>query len=303
VTRRDERAALERAVTAFVTTALGSDATRIERFDAFATNAVFAIDAGERRFVVKASALHDALRGEAWACARGADAGCAAPAILAFGRLEALDVSAFVMTRVPGHAVDAAHPALTEVGAQLRCLHDLRVPGFGNLAEAAWDERGEPALAHASWMEFLTAIVAGARDLSDMRAADLADAAIDAHATALAAVASGSLCHGDLKAAHVFVDAGRLAGVIDWGDAVVADPLWDVARFAHRADAESLALLLAGYDPDRTLADALAWRIPLYGALWNLVDAIVDHRLGGRFEVPLAAAMEGFARLVAVRTG
>jgi aminoglycoside phosphotransferase (APT) family kinase protein len=295
--------ALEAAVAAFATRALGCDATRVEPLDAFATNAVFAIDAGGRRFVVKASALHDALRGEAWACARGAQAGCAAPSILAFGRLDGFDLSAFVMTRIAGRAVDAAHSALTEVGAQLRCLHDLRVPGFGNLAEAGWNERAEPSLPHGSWLDFLSSIVTGARAFSDARGADAAAVAIDAHADALAAVESGSLCHGDLKAAHILVDAGRLAGVIDWGDAVVADPLWDVARFAHRADEASLAQLLAGYDPERTMSDEIAWRVPLYGALWNLVDAIVDHRVGGRFEVPLAAAIEAFARLRRDRAG
>jgi aminoglycoside phosphotransferase (APT) family kinase protein len=301
--RADAPGALESAVAAFVASELGSGATRIERLDAFTTNAVFEVDAGGRPLVLKASALHDALRAEAWACARGADAGCVAPAILAFGRLDGFDRSAFLMTRVGGRPVDAAHPALAELGAQLRRLHGVRAPGFGNLAEASWSEHAEPLLPHRSWMDFLAAIVAGARDFSDTRAADAAAAAIDAHADALAAVETGSLCHGDLKAAHILVDAGGLCGVIDWGDAVVADPLWDVARFAHRADAESLSLLLTGYDPERTRSDALACHVPLYGALWNLVDAIVDHRLGGRFQVPLAAAMQSLARLGANHAG
>jgi len=40
------------------------------------------------------------------------------------------------------------------------------------------------------------------------------------------------------------------------------------------------------------LVDELAWRIPLYGALWQLVDAIVDHRLGNRVGGALVLAME-----------
>jgi aminoglycoside phosphotransferase (APT) family kinase protein len=125
--------------------------------------------------------------------------------------------------------------------------------------------------------------------------AEAAAAAIDAHATALAAVEGGSLCHGDLKAAHILVDAGRLAGVIDWGDAVVGDPLWDIARFAHRADGGAVSLLLEGYDPARAMVDELAWRVPLYGALWMLVDAIVAHRLGRRVDASLEAAMGSLA--------
>ena len=39
-----------------------------------------------------------------------------------------------------------------------------------------------------------------------------------------------ALIHGDLGAEHVFVDAGRITGVIDWGDAVIGDPALDHGR-------------------------------------------------------------------------
>jgi aminoglycoside phosphotransferase (APT) family kinase protein len=287
----------EQAVAAFVASELGCEATRVVRVDAFATNAVYAVDADGRRFVVKASMLHDALRAEAWACARGADAGCATPAILGLGRLGTDDsMSAFIMRRVAGGPIVAGHPALPEVGVGLRRLHTVRLPGFGWLAEAAWDERGDFSLRHSSWLGFLQGICGDARRLADRYVvaapvAEAAAAAIDAHADALAAVEVGSLCHGDLKAAHILVEAGRLAGVIDWGDAVVGDPLWDIARFALRADGGAVSLLLAGYDPGRVMVDALAWRVPLYGVLWMLVDAIVAHRLGRRVDALLEAAM------------
>jgi len=287
----------EQAVAAFVASELGCEATRVVRVDAFATNAVYAVDADGRRFVVKASMLHDALRAEAWACARGADAGCATPAILGLGRLGTDDsMSAFIMRRVAGGPIVAGHPALPEVGVGLRRLHTVRLPGFGWLAEAAWDERGDFSLRHSSWLGFLQGICGDARRLADRYVvaapvAEAAAAAIDAHTDALAAVEVGSLCHGDLKAAHILVEAGRLAGVIDWGDAVVGDPLWDIARFALRADGGAVSLLLAGYDPGRVMVDALAWRVPLYGVLWMLVDAIVAHRLGRRVDALLEAAM------------
>ena len=35
----------------------------------------------------------------------------------------------------------------------------------------------------------------------------------------------------------------------------------------------------------------ILWRVPLYGVLWMLVDAIVEHRLGRRAETALEAAM------------
>src|SRR5262245_31792209 len=264
----------EQAVAAFVASALGCEVTRVVRVDGFGADGVSAVDADGRQFVVKASMLHEAVRAEAWACARGADAGCAAPTILGRGRLGTEDsMSAFIMRRVAGGPIVAGHPALPEVGIGLRRLHAVRLPGFGWLAEAAWDERGAFALRHRSWLGFLQGICGDARRLADRSVvaaavAEAAAAAIDAHADALAVVEVGSLCHGDLKAAHLLVDTGRLAGVIDWGDAAVGDPLWDIARFAHRADGGAVSLLLEGYDPERAMVDELVWRVPLYGALW-----------------------------------
>src|SRR5262245_19857289 len=111
----------EQAVAAFVASELGHEATRIVRVDAFATNLVYAVDAGGRRLVVQASVLRGALRAEAWACARGADACCAAPAILGRGRLGPDDsLSAFIMDHVAGEPIVAGHPAFSKVGTGLR---------------------------------------------------------------------------------------------------------------------------------------------------------------------------------------
>ena len=98
----------EQAVAAFVASELGCEATRVVRVGAFATNAVYEVDVDGRRVVVKASMLHDALRAEAWACVRGADAGCAAPAILGLRRFSTGDcMSAFIMSRVAGWPIVA----------------------------------------------------------------------------------------------------------------------------------------------------------------------------------------------------
>jgi len=297
MTERD----LEGAIAAFAAERLGCDVTRVVRLDAFVTNAVFTVDAVGCRCVVKASALHDALRAEAWACARGADAGCGAPEVLGFGRLGIDDgPSAFLMRRVDGSPIAAGHRAFREVCAGLRRLHDVRPPGFGWLAGASWHARGDLSLAHQTWLDFLNGICADTRTLADAYAiaesvADAASAAIAARARALAAVEVGSLCHGDLKPAHILVGADRLAGVIDWGDAVVGDPLWDLARFAHRVDGATAASLVEAYDPERERADELAWRLPLYEALWLLVDAVIAHRLLGR---RVDAVLESAVRLL-----
>src|SRR3989442_14174218 len=122
----------EQAVAAFVASELGCEARLVVRVAAFATNAVYEVDADGRRFVVKASRMHEALRAEAWACARGADAGCATPAILGLGRLGTDDsMSACIMRRVAGGPIVAGDPAVSWGGGSLRRLPPPRVPGVG----------------------------------------------------------------------------------------------------------------------------------------------------------------------------
>jgi aminoglycoside phosphotransferase (APT) family kinase protein len=296
--------ACEQAVADFVASQLGYRAGRVVKLDAFAGNAVYEVDADGRRFIVKASTSRDALRAEAWACAQGAAAGCAAPAIIRRGCLGTGDgMCALIMNHVAGQPITAGHPAFLEVGAAVHGLHGVKMTGFGWLEEALWDELGGFMLRHASWLSFLHAICDDARGLADSHGfgaavADAAASAISDHAGTLAAVEVEVLCHGDLRAAHILIDAGRLAGVIDWGDAVVADPWWDIARFAHRADAASMTLLCQGYRlPDPARTEELAWRLPLYGALWMLVDACVAHGLGRRVDVTLQGAMSHIERM------
>jgi aminoglycoside phosphotransferase (APT) family kinase protein len=300
---------LEAAVAAFLVEHLGCQASAFQRVRAFATNVVYQVEAGGRRLVVKASPTHDALRGEVWACGRGSSTGCPVPAVLGFGRLDGrAGMSALIMSLVDGLPLSGPQLVLREVGVRLRQLHEVRVAGFGCLSDASWDDSGRFSLRHGSWRDFLEDVVGEIRALAGSYAiagavADAAADALDARREGLAAIEIGSLCHGDLKLGHVLVDDDRLAGVIDWGDAVVADPAWDIARFAHRADASSLSLLLEGYDPGGEFVADLAWRIPLYSALWLLVDAIVDNRLGSRVGGLLLAAMESLTSVRQLKKG
>ncbi|OBG19336.1 phosphotransferase family protein [Mycobacterium sp. 852002-51057_SCH5723018] len=267
----------------FVTSELGCALSRVVQLGAFPGNAVYEVDADGRGLIVKASTNHGALRAEAWACARAATAGCAAPAILRFRRLRT-GMSAVIMSRAKGQPIAPDDPAFSEVGTNLRRLHGMTRPGFGWLAEGS--------LKHPSWVSFLRTICEDTRELADSyplaaTVADAAESAIGVHAATLGAIEAGVLCHGDLKAAHIFVDDGRLTGVIDWGDALFADPWFDIARFAHRSPETSLDLLLKSYRPE----GENEWRLPLYEALWMLVDARIAHRHGHIVDATLRSAM------------
>ena len=64
------------------------------------------------------------------------------------------------------------------------------------------------------------------------------------------------LVHADLTADHVFVEpGGRLVGVIDWGDAIVADPFYELVPVyldAFGGRRVALDAFLAGYGWERT---------------------------------------------------
>jgi aminoglycoside phosphotransferase (APT) family kinase protein len=56
-------------------------------------------------------------------------------------------------------------------------------------------------------------------------------------------------CHNDLGVEHVLVDpaTGAVTGVIDWGDAAVADPAYDFARLHRDLGPAALDAALVGY--------------------------------------------------------
>ncbi len=162
----------------------------------------------------------------------------------------------------PDRHADAAR----ELGVLLRALHDLPAAGHGMLADERgalrgladdptaglllrwpwlWPFDGRPLVAHPV-VRAAPALVGG---LAALRAPLLrwADPAIPT-----------AVCHGDLKPNHARIDAdGRLAGLIDFGDAMVAPRAWDLATFAWHAGWPAVDALLEGYEPKRLLRESL----------------------------------------------
>ena len=121
------------------------------------------------------------------------------------------------------------------VGAAVRRLHDATPPpgvsgwfsldGLTGWTEAmrSWlldDGRVDPDLVHAR--------------------ADHARRHLDGRTVAL------TTCHGDLQCEHVLVDDAGGIALIDWGDAGLADPAYDIAVLTTN-DEERLDDLLDGY--------------------------------------------------------
>lgn len=153
----------------------------------------------------------------------------------------------------PGPEGDAARRAL---GEALAMLHDVPGAGWGPLDPVGPAPRG----LRDSWRDFvlarfeehLCACVA-----TSALAGDEAETlrALVRDAEPLLATARPVLCHGDLATPNVLVDeGGRVTALLDWEDALVGDPLFDVAGWGT----------FVGHHERRTaVLDGYATRAPL----------------------------------------
>lgn len=62
-----------------------------------------------------------------------------------------------------------------------------------------------------------------------------------------------TLVHGDLIAEHVLAEGDSITGVLDWGEAKIADPADDLAWLAVGADPVALDSVVAAYSAARTI--------------------------------------------------
>jgi aminoglycoside phosphotransferase (APT) family kinase protein len=185
-----------------------------------------------------------------------------------------------------GPTVDALAPALA---AFLRALH-----GFPTERAAA---AGVPVFAPAAWVGRHAALVELTRGTVRARLGPSIARSCAAFwegyvADALSAAFEPALIHGDLGPEHVLVAGGRLGGVIDFGDAMVADPALDFAGFP-RALARAVLDRYGGDDA------------PAKDALWArreaLVRAVPLHAIAAGLELEredlVAEGIEGVRRL------
>jgi aminoglycoside phosphotransferase (APT) family kinase protein len=104
--------------------------------------------------------------------------------------------------------------------------------------------------------------------------------------------------HGDLVANHVYVANGRLAGIIDWGDAVVTDRHYELAKLyfdMFRGDKALLRVFLEA--SDWPAGDDLA-RKTLSLALYRQAVGLVQHHTFDVFHtLPALLPLQGVATL------
>ncbi len=145
-----------------------------------------------------------------------------------------------VMTRIPGAATWPQRPAperwptiAAELGGQIRALHGLQPSGVAT--ERDWPDADVASAAERS-------------SLPPHLAAQAADY------VARLPPSDDVFVNGDLAAQHVFVQDGHVAGLIDWGDAMVTDRHYELIQIYRDAFDCDTALL-------RVFLDASEWPV------------------------------------------
>lgn len=257
---------------------LGCPASVADRLPGSILNTVYAVRCAGRELIAKSGAGKD-IRREAAVLAMLREAEVAVPHAVLLPANTTFPNDLLLLDVLPGRAAESNDEVLTDAGRTLRRVHDMRLPGFG-LIDAG---RQQLTGAFDSWAGFLQTALADARKaipvsvmptaMHDEAAAQLSDRHVRGHVTG---IDQGVLLHGDLMPRHVWNDDGHLAGLIDWGDALAGDPLFDLAR-CSMAGEEPFRRLLSGYGGPTPDEHVLA----SYRVVWSLIALTMECRAGG----------------------
>lgn len=141
------------------------------------------------------------------------------------------------------HAIPVGgHGLLVDTRQELRGASDVPGADFtSRWGQELWPFDGRPLAAHP--------VVQAAPQLA------LQAGALREPLLAYADRGARALCHSDFSPGHVWVEGGRLAGLIDFGDAAVLPPATDVALFASSYGWELTEAFLEGYASNSVLRD------------------------------------------------
>jgi aminoglycoside phosphotransferase (APT) family kinase protein len=266
-----------------VTNALGCHATDARPISGMAFNQVFEVRLTTGESVYLKLASNNDLQRESAVLRLLAAAGVPSPSVLASDLTSSTANLPFaIVSEMAGEPLDARSQDMRDVGAVLRRVHDIHVPGFG-LLRAEADGLGGSL---ASWRDAAHEPLRLVGDLADrhLMAATLVgevEAAFADHDELLQWRGPGRLVHGDLHPRHIFAVGREVTGFIDWADAMSGDPFVDLGRLVQ-AGASDLDLdhgLSMGRAALETYGDADhvggdADRLLLLYAAWFIVRAL-----------------------------
>lgn len=214
----------------------------------------------------------------------------------------------FAMSGVEGVEWSSGDRALTarivpDIARCLAKLHRVRPSGFGPL-----DAAGHGT--YESWPAWILHTARGYLDalVEAGHATDLFRAnAMKVFEEATPTIDRGSLVHSDLTGCETFVDPGHgvVTGIVDWGGAVVGDPVFELAKVEAGGPADApgpklvLPTLLDRYFAETGIDRARIDRtLPLYQAHNAIFNADWCRREGVPWIDELLAAADSWLRTV-----
>jgi hygromycin-B 4-O-kinase len=222
------------------------DAADVEPLAGGEFSRAFAFTAGGRAYVLRLSAYPHAAESFAkdeWAGRHFAGPALPIPRVVAIGQ-DGGDHFA-ISERAIGRRLEEASPA--ERAATLPALLDTldaigRADVRASRGYGTWDESGDGTA--ASWRDFLAAVIED-RDEGFYRGwhalfrdsfleREVFEAAYRRMLRLVPYCPEGrALVHGDLHYDNILAEGGRVTAIIDWGNALYGDPLYDVAWFGR----------------------------------------------------------------------
>jgi len=230
---------------------------QVESVQGFVGNQTFRLRAVSGETVYLKSG--DTVEAEARACELARSVGVPAPQILA------VEPTYLICAEVPGSPSAVGDEVITATGRALRRLHEIHDQ------DIAWAERLH------GWIDRLDVLAEYIPDELADRLRSVVSPFIDTVADV-----DPVLLHADLHPRHLYAVGNQLTGVIDWGDTMYGDPLFDIARFSMAGDAPITALL-TGYDLDTT---GLEHTLSTYRILWSLMAVHAEVAAGGDWITP-----------------
>ncbi|HZC25919.1 MAG TPA: aminoglycoside phosphotransferase family protein [Actinopolymorphaceae bacterium] len=188
---------------------------------------------------------HHSVWAEANTLRMAAAAGVPVPPVLDEGEAEGLPGGRWMLIRkargrpwaLPTPNVRASARTQADLGRIFALLHACKLPGYGPL-----DENGEGG--YARWSDFLRQTLV--EPLRFLHTGGHLDGELVTRVERLFSSQAPMLdnrpavfVHGDLGNMEIFVDRrNRVVDIIDFGDAVVGDPLYDFAHFVRGGPAD-----------------------------------------------------------------